>query len=298
MLAVATGAVAVSLVGYLFCRLTVDAGKAMPILLTLTLVAALAGQYWLRGERKLFNVLMMVLWIVLVTNGHFFPMYMAARTPVALNDALLANYDRMLGLEVPAIRAVLLDYPWLDRALLEIYKTLIPLMTLATIVPPLLGRLDQAKRYIVGCVIAAAISLPIFAGLQAIGPWKHYGFAPPFESLLSLTDMFQALKSSDLYVIDVTNRDGLITFPSFHVVLTVLAAVALWPFRWLRWPVVVWAALIVASTVTTGIHYSVDVLAGLAVASVAHCGALAYSRWERALSQTAESLSPESLAAS
>jgi membrane-associated phospholipid phosphatase len=56
-------------------------------------------------------------------------------------------------------------------------------------------------------------------------------------------------------------------------VLTVLAAVALWPIRWLRWPATVWATLIVVSTVTTGIHYTIDVLGGLGLAVTAHAGA-------------------------
>ena len=39
--------------------------------------------------------------------------------------------------------------------------------------------------------------------------------------------MLLNLKTDSLFVIDVSNRDGLITFPSFHVVLTVLAAASI-----------------------------------------------------------------------
>jgi membrane-associated phospholipid phosphatase len=78
------------------------------------------------------------------------------------------------------------------------------------------------------------------------------------------------------------------------VVLTVLAAAALWPLRRLRWPVTIWAALIVVSTVTTGIHYTVDVLGGLAIAAVAHRGALVYSRWEQGRSFAQKAFDNES----
>jgi len=80
----------------------------------------------------------------------------------------------------------------------------------------------------------AVFSLPIFACLQAVGPWEYYGFPPAFDSLSQKDEMLATLKTQQLFVIDVTNRDGLITFPSFHVVLTALAAAALWPLRWVR----------------------------------------------------------------
>ncbi len=281
MAAVTCGVVAISLVGYFFCRLTLDPWAALPILIILLGVAAAAAQYRWRGEHKCFNVVMLVFWVVLVTNCHYFPMYMAARCNVPMNDALLANCDRAMGVDVPTVRAALAPYPRLNYFLLEIYKTLIPLMTVATLLPPLVNRIDKSKEFVVGCIIAATISLPIFACLQAVGPWEYYGFPPAFESLSQKDEMLATLKTDQVFVIDVTNRDGLITFPSFHVVLTALAAAALWPLRWVRWPAALWATLIVVSTVTTGIHYTIDVVGGLGLAVVAHAGARVYIRKEQ-----------------
>ncbi len=279
MVGVTLGVIAISLLGYLFGGLTVDLAACRPLALMLLVLAIIAGQYAWRGEAKCFGVVMMVLWVVLLTNCHFFPMYMAARTQVPMNDALLARCDQYLGIEVPAVRAALANYSRLNAFLLAIYGTLIPLMTVATIAPPLLNRMELAQRFVVACVIAATISLPIFACLQAVGPWEHFGFPPAIESLGAKAQMLATLKTDKPFVIDVTNRDGLITFPSFHVVLTVLAATALWPIRYLRWPVALWATLIVASTVTTGIHYTIDVVGGLALAGASQAGATAILRW-------------------
>jgi membrane-associated phospholipid phosphatase len=192
-----------------------------------------------------------------------------------MHDALLGRADRMLGAEVPAVLALLKPYPWTAYWLVVVYQSLIPLLTLATIVPPLLDRMDRAKQFVVSCILAAAISLPIFACFQAVGPWDFYGFPPAIESLAGKGAMLETLKTGAPFVIDLTNRDGLSTVPSFHVVLTVLAAGALWPFRYLRWPAAAWAALVVISTVATGIHYTIDVVGGLAVAAVAWRGAKA-----------------------
>ncbi len=272
--------VGISLCGYHFCRLSLSIPQAIPMLIVLALVLAGAAQYRWRNERKCFHVVMMVFWIILVTNSHYFPMYMAARQDVPMNDAWLARFDQAMGIEVPMVRGAMGHYPALSAFMLWIYLTLIPLMTVAAILPPLVNRMDLSKGFVIGCIVAATISLPIFACVQAVGPWEYYGFEPPIASLGQKAGMLQTLKTDTTFVIDVNNRDGLITFPSFHVVLTVLAAAALWPMRWLRWPVVIWAALIVVSTVATGIHYAIDVVGGLLVAGLAYAAGRAYLRWE------------------
>ena len=61
---------------------------------------------------------------------------------------------------------------------------------------------------------------------------------------------------------------GIICFPSFHTIWSVLSVVALWPFRSLRVPSSLLASLIVISTVTTGWHYMSDVFAGLLFAGI------------------------------
>lgn len=280
MMGAAAVAVAISWLGYHYSKLTISFSQAIPTLLLLFFLFVVAAQYRWRNEPKCFNVVMMTSWVVAITNLHFFPMYMAARQNVEMSDALLAKLDRALGIEVPAVLEMLKPYPVFNDLMLFVYSSLIPLMTLATIVPPLCGRMDKAKEFALGCMVAASLSMPIFACFQAVGPWDYYGFTPAFPSLANKAAMLASLKTNAWFVIDLSNRDGLITFPSFHVVLTVLAAAALWPIRYLRWLTSGWAALIVVSTVTTGIHYTTDVLGGFLVALIAYAGAKAFLRWE------------------
>lgn len=88
------------------------------------------------------------------------------------------------------------------------------------------------------------------------------------------------LRSGQEALLDLEYRAGLICFPSFHTIVAVLSAVALWPVRGLRWLAAVWAGVIVVWTVTTRTHYIVDAVAGLAVAQVAGGLAWVYSRME------------------
>jgi membrane-associated phospholipid phosphatase len=65
------------------------------------------------------------------------------------------------------------------------------------------------------------------------------------------------------------NVAGVVCFPSFHAIWAVLCGYAFSGFRrYIRIPVYVLAALMFLSTVTTGWHYVIDVLAGLLVAVV------------------------------
>jgi membrane-associated phospholipid phosphatase len=245
------------------------------------LVVLAAGALFYRWRRmvRLADTILFTFWGILFSNLHCLPMFVAARQQVPLRDALLARWDTALGLQVPAVLAAVAVHPLAGRFLEHCYGTLVPLVAAAIIVPPLVGRLRPAKEYAIGCIVAALIGIPLFGFFQAEGPWIHYGYTPALDQA-AYVHTFAALKAPAPFVLDLSYGDGLICFPSFHTILAVLAATALWDVPFLRWPAAILAALIVVSTVTTGTHYVVDVVAGLAVAALAHAAARGYTRLE------------------
>jgi hypothetical protein len=256
---------------------------ALPgLLLRLALLALLlvgVAFYRWRQEEKLLNLLLMCFWAVLLSNLHMIPMFLAGRQSGELSDALLARMDAALGVEVPAVLNAVARVPFLKPVLDVAYGTLIFLMALAVIVPPLSGRMEQAKEYALGCLAAAMISMPVFAVFRAVGPWSVYALTPTPEQA-RYTEVLVALRSGRPFTLDLSYASGLITFPSFHAILAVLAALALRHTRYLRWPAAVVAALVVLSTITTGWHYLVDVWAGLLVALLSFAAARVYLRLE------------------
>jgi membrane-associated phospholipid phosphatase len=59
------------------------------------------------------------------------------------------------------------------------------------------------------------------------------------------------------------NFGGIVCLPSFHAFWAIVSAQALYTFRYLRYPAIAIASLITVSTLTTGWHYGVDVIAGV-----------------------------------
>jgi membrane-associated phospholipid phosphatase len=265
--------------GMVITRIRIDPYQfSLRVLLLLLMVLVALFYHW-RGEEKLLNLVTIAFWTVLFGNLHLFPMFIAARFKVDLSDGLLAGIDHALGIEVPAILTWMGRHPALRSSLACCYGTLILLMTLAVLVLPLSGAMRAAKEYTIACVVSAMISIPLFAVFQAAGPWVYYGYSPQIDQS-NYEKMLKLIKSNYTAYLDLNYSEGLICFPSFHTILAVLAAAALWPVPYLRWIGAAWGTLIVVSTVTTGTHYVIDVLGGLGVAVVAHRAARVYSALE------------------
>jgi membrane-associated phospholipid phosphatase len=114
--------------------------------------------------------------------------------------------------------------------------------------------------------IAAVMTAALFALWPAAGPWTVEGFAPKKDQAV-VVDSLALLKSGKPLPEGVTS--AVVAFPSFHVVLAVLSVIAMWNVRWARWFVFTIGMLVCVSTITTGWHYGIDVIGGLAVTYLA-----------------------------
>ena len=237
---------------------------------------AIAWYYRWRRVEKLKNLFLFTFWGIALHNVHGLPFYIAARQKVDLQDALLADLDRRLGLEVPDVLRMMEHFPALKVVLDVSYQCLIILIILAIALPVLCDRLAAVQEYFVACVVSVVIAIPLFATFQAVGPWHYYGYAPDEEQERT-TRIFFALKSDEWIPMDASNSAGVVAFPSFHTILAVLSAVALWSIPYVRYVAALLACLIVVSTVTTGWHYLADVLAGLGIAALSLAAARGYS---------------------
>ena len=177
----------------------------------------------------------------------------AARLPLA--DNALASIDAALGLSAPVLVAWVAKHPWIALLMKCAYFSIMPqtclLMLLNAEKPELWVFL---KRFF----LAAQISLCLFFFFPAEGVATC--LSPPVMA------RFHALR--DGAPLDWQQAQGIITFPSFHVAWGLILLASFWKTP-LRWPAVVLNGLMIASTVTTGGHYFIDVPGGVLVGLVA-----------------------------
>ena len=187
----------------------------------------------------------------------------AFRVPLA--DAWLAKADAAIGVHVPTLVSWTAAHPWFESILVAAYGSLL----LQFVLPPVVLGIRYRDRkalweyawHFQVCLMAALIGLALFPAACA---FTYYGF----ESLLDQTrfiTQFDALRNGAMTVVHPRDLEGMITFPSFHAAGGMLIT---WAFRRYR----VWAitlgtlnALLIASTVLTGAHYAIDVIASAAV---------------------------------
>jgi len=237
------------------------------LLFAAALAALLAALYavYRRRDARLAAMIRAVFWGLVLSNEYAGPMYLVARVPGGLHDGALASADRALGLPAASIVAWAAHRPWLQHALTISYDSLIWLSFLALVVPPLLSQHDESDELLVGLALCIGASLMVLAAFPAIGPWACEG-VPPSGAQAATGRMLLALKAGSPVTLDFSAPEPIVSVPSWHTILAVLSAAALRRVPVGRAMAAAWAAVIVLSTLTTGWHYLMDVIAGVAVA--------------------------------
>lgn len=267
------------LISFFGCKITsiqTHVGRLLIALITVFAMLLPLPLYWQeKGRTKLRESTLVIPWELLLAVLLPFTVLIAARLRMPLQDSLFGRIDQSLGVNVPAIVAWAHRH-WFGALCNRTYPLLIPLLGVSALAPAFLGRVKNARQFLLANLAAFGIGVPAFALLPAVGPWYYYHLAPNLAQANCQTQLF-ALRLPGAYV-DVSQAAGIVCFPSFHAIWAILCAVALWGFRPLRIPVALLCGMIIVSTVTTGWHYFTDVLAGVIIAGVSIAFAMACTR--------------------
>lgn len=232
---------------------------------------------WAKLER-FFQVCLIVFWSFLLGKLLGFPVYLAARSRMPLQDNALARFDQLVGVQVPSILHLMANHPWAKTFFAASYDWLFAMMVLSVMLPAVTYRWTAAKELLVATSFATIIGSLMFAFCPAIGPWEAYHFPPSAQQRVCET-LFMTLRSGSLHVLS-SNDKGIICFPSFHVMLAIVSCIALCSIKALRIAAILVAGCVVISTLTTGWHYIADVIAGLTLAVIAELLAKGFTRIE------------------
>jgi len=191
--------------------------------------------------------------------------YVVALWHRPLVDSSLAAADAALGVSVPALVAWMRPHSWLTAGARLAYFSLLPQFILALVGTGVVLR-DRTRlwEFLFHFHVCALVTLICSGLFPAACAFTYYGV----ESLLDQTrfiNHFSALRAGTLRVLDFSNIEGLISFPSFHVAGALMVT---WAFRGYRawvWPLVVLNAALIAATVLLGAHYAIDLFATVGV---------------------------------
>jgi len=229
------------------------------------LVAACLYCRW-RKMTRMADLSQVLAWVLVVAPTISFLIPAAGRSPYPLVDSGLARIDAAMHFHTVDIVHLFARIPRVQHALYIAYALLWVLVVASLLIPTLGGRGVDSRRYVFAVLIASIMTALLFAFWPAAGPWTVQNF-PPNGDQAEVVGALAALKSGQPLPEDV--KTAVVAFPSFHVILAVLSVVALWNTRWVRWFAVVFGAMICVSTITTGWHYGIDVIGGLAVTYLA-----------------------------
>jgi PAP2 superfamily protein len=193
--------------------------------------------------------------------------------PVPLADARLAGWDRAIGFDWLGYVRFADAHPSLLAAMDLSYGSLTGYSCLLFLLLAL-GR-EPARRcaeLIVLFLVTALFCTIAGAAFPAAAAMAHY--APPAELFRTIgpatgsyhLESLAALRGNPAHVLDLASMPGLVTFPSFHTAMGVVAIYCARGARWLLAPMLVINGLMIAATPVFGSHYGIDVVAGAAVA--------------------------------
>lgn len=201
-------------------------------------------------------------------------MYMAAAIGWPLMDANLAALDRMLGFDWPSFLAAINDRPLIAAGLSMAYHTTGPQIPILFLWLGMSRREERLYEYVALIAVSSILTGAVMALTPAAGAYALFTPSPETFSHFTASagmwhyDELMRLRSGRPFVYDVTQSQGLVTFPSYHTVLAIITSYAARDARWVFVPVAILNAVVVVSTIPEGGHYLIDVVAGGAIALV------------------------------
>jgi len=220
--------------------------------------------------------------------------YMVAAANLPMQDANLAAFDAMLGLDWIAYfnfvydRPALIPYAYLSYAMI-----VWPIF----IIPVVLGLVRQhlrLRQFVLACMLTLIVTTIVSALLPALGTYHEYGVTPDpaifkANAFIASSHDVPLIRDGLLRTLDTTKLAGIITFPSFHAAAAILSLWALWSVWWMRPFALLTNGGMLLATPVVGGHYFVDIFAGVGLAILAIAAAQRAARiGDRTKSQVRE----------
>jgi hypothetical protein len=209
-----------------------------------------------------------LLWLIFVNAGTVL-IYLAAACGGRTRDTALAAIDAALGFDWTAWYAFLAPHRNLRFVLWLAYLSLLP-QILISVLWFALRNLDYLNyELLLNNIVSLVITVAVFLLFPALGHLEP-------SRVLEIKDLL-ALRGGGPLSFDMARLQGLISFPSYHMVLAVLLTYA-HRHSPLLIPIALVNGLMMFSIPSFGGHYLIDIVAGAVVALLAIAATAALRR--------------------
>jgi membrane-associated phospholipid phosphatase len=254
-------------VSYLAAGLTVDYRSVPSLVLVAAMCAVVAVFYrTVRPDPAIFYAAESITQIFLISVVGALLAYGAATLCMPYRDAELLAVDHWLGFEPRQYLDFVYARPWLMALLPAVYLSMVYQPVVVFIVLTLTRRVERLHAFALALVISLLITIAIFALFPALGWYDYLGVNaaayPRLQLFWNFASHLEAVRNGALRAVPLGDLRGIISFPSYHTAAAVLAVWAVWPVRFIRWPMLLLNLMMAASAPIEGAHYLIDVLSG------------------------------------
>ena len=289
-------ALVVGMVFFSLRGLTIDWSTVwLPALLLAAIFIGWLNFHFVPGgprERFVAELLFVTFLMVLLTNVLVPMQYGAVAMGAPYADSWLAASDAWMGVHVPTLTAWTWAHPVISRLMTLTYFSFAPQLLLTVLALAALRERERLWEFAFHFHVCLIVTIGALALWPALCAPAHYGYKPTID-MTHLMAQIKGFHDGSMTVIRFHDLEGLVSLPSFHVAGAILVT---WAFRHrprVLIPLIVLNTGLALSTVLTGEHYAVDIVA----AGPLVAGSLAAYRWWGQRLLTAEHVVPQSKAA-
>ena len=264
---------AIDAAGFAALGLHFDWPSALKVLLTWPVLMAIGWFYmYRRADPPVAHLMRETAHLAAFSAAGAMLSYLATALNRPLIDEWLVAADAMIGFDWAAYVAFVNEREWLGSVSSLLYISTLPQVAVAVILLPVLGLIERARELVLAVMLAALIAILLSGLLPSAGALAYFNPDPDFYLQnapivdLAYKDEFFQMRAHALSVLSLDDPKGLIAFPSYHVALSVLIALAFRGRPVLFLPLAVLNLGVILSTPVDGGHHLIDGIAGAALA--------------------------------
>ena len=190
-----------------------------------------------------------------------------------LADAKFAEFDELLGFNWLVLAKYFATLPeWVSAASTKIYSSWILLIQLTALFLIVSGRHGRLDEFVFLFLVTITIACTISGLLPGVGAFEY--FKPDAHTAEQLSavvnnqfvEPFSELRDGSLRTLTLSSAHGLVTFPSFHTINSLILIYVMRGCGKYMTLAVIWNLAIIATTPLDGAHYLADIVGGVIVA--------------------------------